>query len=404
MAQHIGTAVRHPGRQSQSGFGLSATRLTLIAILLQAGLSGCDKPANPPAPPKPEPSVVIAQPLLQETTEWDEYTGRIEAVNAVEVRARVSGYLEKVNFVAGAKVKKGDLLFVIDPKPFQAQLNFAAAELERAVSRHELAKNDLARAENLLKAKAISSEEYDARNKGLREAAAAVNSAQANVYSAKLNLEYSEIRAPISGRIGREMVTVGNLVNAGGEATLLTQIVSTDPVYVYVDADEQSVLKYRRQAKSKDSSADLKGTPLQLAVADESDFPHQGRIDYIAPREDAATGTVSIRGVFANPDELLSPGFFARVRLRGGEPYQATLLPDRAIGTDQSQRFVWVVKADNQLEYRKVTLGALIGQQRVIRDGVNADDWVVIEGVQKLKPGMSVKPERITLGDQRGAQ
>ena len=404
MEQHIGRPVRHLVRQSQSGLGISTAYLAVAWISIALGLNGCDKPADPAAAPKPEPSVVVAQPLVQETTEWDEYTGRIEAVNAVEVRARVSGYLEKVNFLAGARVKKGDLLFVIDPKPFQAQLNFASAELERAVSKHELAKNDLARAENLLKAKAISSEEYDARNKGMREAAAAVNSAQANVYSARLNLEYSEIRAPISGRIGREMVTVGNLVNSGGEATLLTQIVSTDPVYVYVDADEQSVLKYRRQAKSKGASADLKGTPLQLAVADESDFPHQGQIDYIAPREDASTGTVSIRGVFANGDELLSPGFFARVRLRGGAPYQATLLPDRAIGTDQSQRFVWVVKADNQLEYRQVSLGARIGQQRVVRDGVSADDWVVIEGVQKLKPGMSVKPERITLTDQRGAQ
>lgn len=366
-----------------------------MAIVLALLMAGCNKSA-PQEPPKMEPNVKVVKPVVQEVTEWDEYTGRIEAVNAVDVRARVSGYLEKVNFIAGAKVNKGDLLFVIDPKPFQAQLNFASAELERAKSRHELAKNDLARAENLLKAKAISTEEYDARQKGLREAAAAVNSAEANVYTAKLNLDYTQIRAPISGRIGREMVTAGNLVSDGGDGTLLTSIVSIDPVYVYIDADEQSVLKYRRHAQQKGrGAADLKGTPAQLAVADESDFPHLGQIDYAAPRENAGTGTLTLRGVFANPDELLSPGFFARVRVRGSEPYQATLLPDRAIGADQSQRFVWVVKTDNQLDYRQVTLGARIGALRVVRGGVSADDWVVVEGVQKLKPGMSVKPERI---------
>jgi len=366
-------------------------------------LTACDQ-ASPQKPPSQEANVKVAQALIQEVTEWDEYTGRIEAIEAVEVRARVEGYLETLHFKAGAKVKKGDLLFVIDPKPFKAQLNYATAELERAKTKHELAKNDLARAENLFKAKAISAEEYDARQKGLRESAAAVTSAEANVYTAKLNLDYTEIRAPISGRIGREMVTVGNLVKGGGEGTLLTQIVSTDPVYVYVDADEKSVLKYRRRAQQQgQASADLKGTEVQLAVADESDFPHRGRLDYIAPQANAATGTVTLRGVFANPDELLSPGFFARMRVRGSDAYQATLLPDRAIGTDQSQRFVWIAKPDNQLEYRRITLGPLLGQMRAIRDGVNADDWVVVEGAQKLRPGMSVKPERITLAGQ-GAQ
>lgn len=377
-----------------------ARRLTTLTGCLVL-LAGCENAQPPAAPPKMEPAVKVAQPLTQETIEWDEYTGRIEAIDAVEVRARVSGYLEKIHFTAGAKVKKGDLLFVIDPKPFKAQLNYATAELERAKTKHELAKNDLQRAENLFEAKAISAEEYDARQKGLRESAAAVTSAEANVYTAQLNLDYTEIHAPISGRIGREMVTVGNLVNAGGDGTLLTQIVSTDPVYVYVDVDEQSVLKYRRRAQQQSQgSADLKGTPVQLAVADETDFPHQGQLDYVAPRASAGTGTVTLRGIFANPDELLSPGFFARLRVRGSDPYQATLLPDRAIGTDQSQRFVWVVKADNQLEYRQITLGARIGQFRAIRDGVQADDWVVVEGGQKLRPGMSVKPERISLSSQ----
>lgn len=377
--------------------------LGLIGAAMQLVLAGCGSAdsATAPATPPP-PAVKIAQPLSRETTEWDEYTGRIEAVNAVDIRARVGGYLDKVNFTAGAKVKKGDLLFQIDPKPLKAQLNYALAELERAKTKRELAKNDLGRAENLFKAKAISAEEYDARNKGLRETAAAVESAEANVYTAKLNLEYTEIRAPINGRVSRELITAGNLVEA--DDTLLTSIVSTDPVYVYVDADEQSVLKYRRHAQQHGKgSADLKGTPVELAVADESGFPHRGQLDYIAPREDAATGTLTLRGIFANPDELLSPGFFARLRVQASASYQAMLLPDRAIATDQAQRFVWVVNQDNQAEYRQVTPGAQIGELRVIRGGLQPNDWVVVEGLQKLKPGAKVNPERTSLVDQ-GAQ
>jgi len=367
----------------------------LLAFVTLVTIAGCGKQNDSGAKPaQAPPSVKIAQPLAQDVTEWDEYTGRIEAVSSVDVRARVSGYLEKVNFKAGEMVKKGDLLFQIDPKPFTAQLNYAEAELERAKTKRELAKNDLVRAESLFRGKAISEEEYDARSKGLREAVATVNSAEANVYTARLNLDFTRIRAPIDGRIGRELITEGNLVSGGGgDATLLTFIVSTNPVYVYVDADERSVLKYRRQ--SKDIGAGQ--TPAQMAVADEADFPHQGLLDYIAPREDSATGTVTLRGVFANPDGLLSPGFFARMRVRGSAPYPALLLPDRAIATDQAQRFVWVVNQENQAEYRKVVLGAPVGQSRVIKEGLKAGEWIVIEGLQKLKPGIKVNPERISL-------
>ncbi len=378
---------------------MQRTRNGLLVATILIAMIGCGNHNDSGSKQAPLPNVKIAQPLSQEVTEWDEYTGRIEAVNSVDVRARVSGYLEKVNFKAGDKVSKGDLLFQIDPKPYTAQLNYAQAELERAKSKHELAKNDLSRAERLFHAKAISEEEYDARSKGLREAAAAIQSAEANAYTARLNLEYTQVRSPIDGRIGRELITVGNVVNGGGgDATLLTFIVSTDPVYVYVDADERSVLKYRRQAKKggRGSLGDEQ-TPVELAVADEVGFPHQGHLDYIAPREDAATGTLSLRGVFANPDELLSPGFFARMRIRQSAPYPAILLPDRAIGTDQAQRFVWVVNQENQVEYRKVELGAHIGQSRVITQGLKSEEWAVIEGIQKLKPGIKVNPERITL-------
>ncbi|MGZ8238259.1 MAG: efflux RND transporter periplasmic adaptor subunit [Methylobacter sp.] len=381
-------------------------RQGLLATVTLMAIAGCGKQTDSDAKPAqgPPPNVKIAQPLTQEVMEWDEFTGHIEAVESVDVRARVSGYLEKVNFKAGAKVKKGDLLFLIDPKPFKAQLNYAEAELERAKSRRDLAKNDQERAERLFRAKAISEEEHDARSTGLYEATAAVKSAEANAYSARLNLEFTQIRAPIDGRIGREQVTEGNLVSGGGaDATLLTFIVSTDPVYVYVDADERSVLKYRRLA-GRQGGIGSGQTPVQLAVADEVDYPHEGKLDYLSPREDAATGTVTLRGVFANPDELLSPGFFARMRVRGTAPYPAMLLPDRAIATDQAQRFVWVVNQDNQAEYRKVVLGAHIGQSRVITEGVKPEEWIVIEGLQKLKPGIKVNPERISVTESKAVK
>ena len=372
--------------------------LSVLPALVALVMIGCGKPADQVAQPAQPPAanVKIAQPLAQDVNEWDEYTGRIEAVSSVDVRARVSGYLEQVNFKAGDKVKKGDLLFLIDPKPFSAQLHYAEAELEQAKAKRELAKNDLERAERLFQGKAISEEEHDARSKGSREAVAAVQSAEANVYTAKLNLEYTKIRAPIDGRIGRELITEGNLVSGGGaDATRLTFIVSTDPVYVYVDADERSALKYLRQSRQDQ-------TPAQLAVADEADFPHQGKLNYISPRADIATGTVTLRGVFANPDGLLSPGFFARMRVRGSTPYPALLLPDRAIAADQAQQFVWVVVQDNQVVYRQVVLGAHIGQSRVITQGLKPDDWVVIDGLQKIRPGIKVNPERISLTDPQG--
>ncbi|MDO9425093.1 MAG: efflux RND transporter periplasmic adaptor subunit [Methylobacter sp.] len=389
-------------KETHMSIVIQRSRIGLLAAVTLMTMIGCENHDDSASKQRPLPNVKIAQALSQEVIEWDEYTGRIEAVNSVEVRARVSGYLEKVNFKAGDRVSKGDLLFQIDPEPFTAQLNYAVAELERAKSRYELAKNDLARAERLFRAKAISEEEHDARSKGLRETLAAVQSAEANVYTARLNLEYTQVRSPINGRIGRELITVGNLVNGGGaDATLLTFIVSTDPVYVYADADERSVLKYRRQAKERGrGSLGEERTPVELAVADELGFPHQGRLDYISPREDAATGTLSLRGVFANPDELLSPGFFARMRIRASVPYPAILLPDRAIGTDQAQRFVWVANQENQVEYRKVALGAHIGQSRVITEGLKPEEWVVIEGIQKLKPGIKVNPERIPLAVQ----
>ena len=390
--------------KGKSGLGLHLFQLGLL-VYISIGIISCDSQSHSDSQAlTPSPNVKIAQPMSQEVIEWDEYTGRIEAVSSVDIRARVSGYLEKVNFKAGARVKKGDLLFEIDPKPFTTQLQYAEAELESAKAKRELAKNDLERAERLFSGKAISEEEHDARSKGSREAISAVQSAEANVNTAKLNLEFTKIRAPIDGRIGRELITEGNLVSGGGgDATRLTFIVSTDPVYVYVDADEHLALKYRRQVHQEViNSKKTEQSLAQLAVSDEADFPHSGYIDYISPRADTATGTVSLRGVFANHDDLLSPGFFARMRVRASVPYAAILVPDRAIATDQAQHFLWVVNEEEKVEYRTVVLGAHIGQSRVIKSGLKSNEWIVIEGLPRLMPGVKVNPERISLTESAG--
>lgn len=374
---------------------------SLLIMLLILLLSGCNQAENPAPPPAqsavpPPTKVKIAQPINQYVTEWDEYTGRIEAVESVDVRARASGYLEKVNFKAGAAVKKGDLLFQIDARPFQAQLNYAVAEWEKIKSQRELAKKDLVRAKNLLQAKAISTEEYDARQKGLQEAMAAVESAQAQVEIAKLNLQFTQVRAPISGRISQELITAGNSVNGGDvQPTLLATIVSMNPVYVSVNVDERAILSYRREANKQ--LRKLEGMQLELGLADEQGFLHEGQLDYVAPMENPVTGTVTVRGVFKNEDELLRPGFFARLRIKGGAPYQALLLPDRAIGTDMADHFIWVMKQDQKVTQRKVVLGKQINELRVISQGLQAGEWVVIEGVQKLKPDSLIEPEKITL-------
>lgn len=361
--------------------------ISFFSILLTA----CNNASNSAAsnPSLPPPNVKVAQAISKEMTQWDEYTGRIEAVNEVQLRARVSGYIEKVQFAAGEKVKKGDLLFLIDNKPYKSQLNYANAEQEKAKVKYELAKNDLARAEKLVAEKAISVEEFDMRSHAVREALATLQSTQASVYAAQLNVSYCEIRAPISGRISREMLTEGNLVNIA-DNTVLATIVSLNPVYVYVDADESAILNYR-----KETHHELNGTPVSLALNGDTKTAFQGHIDYVAPKEDTKTGTIALRGVFDNPDELLRPGFFARMRVQSQAPYQALLLPDKAIGTDQSQHFVWVVKENNQVEYRKVTLGMRDNNLRVIREGVNAQEWIVIDGVQKLRPNTQVNAEHI---------
>ncbi len=369
--------------------------LSIILITCLMLLAACGKNETPNAavaPPKPV--IVASQPLQQEIVEWDEYTGRLQAVESVDIRARVSGYLQQISFKDGGKVKKGDLLFVVDPRPYMAQLHQSKAELDRSKSRLELAQNDVERAQRLLKEQAISEEEYDTRSKNLVQAAASVESSKAAVELAQLNVDFTHIRAPISGRISRKLITEGNLVST--DATVLATIVSVDPIHVYIDADERSVLKYRRlgiEGKRK-SARDFK-IPLEMALIDEKDYPHQGYIDYVDPEINPATGTIRARGVFANTDDLLGAGMFARVRVPGSGKYQALLISDRAIAMDQGKQFVMVVNKDKRAEYRPIQIGHSHDGLRIVTAGLTVDDWVITNGLQFVRPGVEVdvKPE-----------
>jgi RND family efflux transporter MFP subunit len=358
-------------------------------------LSACPQRQAVTAPPPP-PKVTVSQPIAREVVEWDEYTGRLEAVESVDIRARVSGYLQSVHFTDGAVVKKGGLLFVIDPRPYQAELNRVKAALEQAIAQSERAQKDLARVRQLVQSRAVSQEEVDTRAADQRQAEEAVKAGRAAVEAAQLNVEFTQVKAPISGRISREFVTVGNLINGGtADSTLLTRIVSLDPIYCYFDVDERSYLKYSRLWRDgrRTMSREVK-IPVDLGLADETGFPHHGHLDFIDNRLDPNTATMTGRAIVPNPDFTLIPGLFARLRLPGSNQYEALLLPDEAIGTDQTQRFAFVVNDQNTVEYRKVELGPMIDGLRVIRSGLKPEEWVIVTGVQRVRSGSQVDPQQ----------
>jgi RND family efflux transporter MFP subunit len=366
-------------------------RYALSGLLLL--ITACAQ-QQPTAAPPPPPKVTVSQPLNREVVEWEEYTGRLEAVESVEVRARVNGYLQSIHFKNGATVKQGDLLFVVDPRPYQAELERAKAELALANARLERTGKDLARAQMLVRSRAVSEEEVDTRVSDQRQAQESVQAARAMVNAAQLNVEFTQIRAPISGRISRNLVSVGNLINGGTtQSTLLTTIVSLDPIYCYFEADERSYLQGIRQLRNGDRANGRGGKqPVYVALADEEGFPHQGSIDFWDNRLDQNTGTITVRAVLPNPDLLLAPGLFARVRVPAGDKYTALVLPPEALGSDLSQQFVFVVDDQNLVQYRKVTPGPIIDGLRVIRDGIQPDDWVIVKGVQRAKTGAKVDP------------
>ena len=356
-------------------------------------VTACGRQQSPEPPPS---KVTVAHPIERELTDWDEYTARLEAVDSVEVRARVSGYLQAVHFREGSLVKKGDLLFQIDPRPYEAQLHRAEGDLEQANSRVNLAQKNLARVGFLMKSQAISKEEADTRAALVRQAEAGVGTAQAAVDAAKLDVEFTRITAPVSGRISRKLVTEGNLINGGigTQGTLLTTIVSLDPLYVYFEANERDYLKHVRLAKSgaRPNSRDVKN-PVWVGTADEQGFPHEGYMDFVDNQIDRGTGTIQWRAIVPNPDGLLAPGLFVRLRLMGSGKYRALLIPDEAIQSDQAQKFVWVVDDQNRVRYRQVTCGTLHDGLRVVSAGLTPGDRVIVHGVQRARPDAIVEPE-----------
>jgi len=358
------------------------------ALSMALLLAACGQSA-PPAPPPPQ--VTVANPVPQKLIDRDEYVGRFVAIDAVEIRARVSGYLDKIHFTDGQLVKAGDLLFTIDQRPFQAALEQARADLARAKSQADLTAADLTRAETLLQQKTIAEALYDQRVQAKRAADAALQAAEAAVKTAALNLEFTELRAPVTGRIGDRRVSPGNLVP--GNTTLLATIVSTDPIRFEFSFDEASYLRYQRIARAA-GRADERGQklPVQLRLLDEKTFDHKGSIDFVDNVIDTSSGTIRGRAEFANSNALFTPGMFGRITVPGSPEYEALLVPDSAIGTEQIRKFVYVVDAENNVQQKFVELGSLQGTKRVIRSGLDVKDRVVINGLMRARPGTKVTP------------
>lgn len=373
-------------------------RVMLISALTAAVLSGCGN-GGAEAPPPGPPPVSVAPALERQVAEWDEFSGRIEAVESVQLSPRVGGYLQSIHFKYGSMVKKGDLLFQIDPRPFQAEVARAEAALASAKARADLARTELVRAERLLKDSMVARREYDTRASGQRDAEAAVRAAQAALRTARLNLEYTSIRAPISGRIGRAETTVGNLVQGEGPSpTVLTTIVSIDPIYAAFEGDEQVYLKYVAMARGGERpSSRTTPNPVLMGLANEQGFPHTGRMEFVDNRLDPQTGTIRVRAVFDNKDGRLTPGLFARIKLVGSGSYQAVLINDRAVGTDQSKKFVLVLDSENKASYRPVSLGPLVDGLRVVKQGLKAGEVIVVNGIQRVRPGMQVAPQTVSM-------
>jgi len=354
-------------------------------------LAGCKK-APPPQQQGPLPVNVITA-VEKEVTEWDEFTGRIEAVESVDIRPRVSGYITEIHFKAGAMVNKGDLLFVIDPRPYQADLDRAVANQEQAEAQLKLAQIDYKRTEALRQKSVVSPEEFDQKAASLQQAEASVRSAQAARDSAALNLDFTRITSPLTGRVSNERVTAGNLVTAGGADTVLTTVVSVDPFYVYIDADENSLLKYLKLREEGTRKSAVDGQiPAFIELANETGFPHEGYIDFVDNRLDPNTGTQRARGVFKTWNERLAPGFFVRMRIPGGGKYQAVLIDDKVISSQQGVKYVFVVKADNTVEHRNIETGPIFDGKRIVKSGLKDGEKVVSTRLQIVQPGMPVAP------------
>ena len=370
---------------------LSLAALSVVAISL-AAVTGKGGKEGPPGPP-PQ-AVTVAEVPEREVTEWDEFTGRLQAVDQVEIRPRVSGYIKRVAFAEGKEVRKGEVLFEIDPRPYQADLARAEAELARARSAAALAESEVQRAGRLVDLQAISREEFDSRTSAQAQGGATVRAAEAAVQTARLNLEWTRVRSPIAGRVSNALVTEGNLVEAGPpSAAVLTTVVSVDSMYLYFDSDEQTYLRYAGRARSAGGTNwRTARLPVYLGLANETGFPHQGRLDFVDNQVDPASGTIRTRAVFSNRSRALTPGLFARVKLVGTEKTTAALVRDAAIGTDQDRKFVLVVGPGDTLAYRPVVPGRFTDGLRIVTSGLKPGERIVVNGLMRVRPGMKVTP------------
>jgi RND family efflux transporter MFP subunit len=375
-----------------------------IAIALPLALASHDADTAGAAQPQAAqgPQVSVAQVIEQQVTDFQQFTGRIEAVERVELRPRVAGYIESVAFREGAEVRKGDVLFVIDPRPYEATLKHARAELARAQSALRQAHTERERAVKLLALRALSQEEFDARTAGSEKADADVQAAQAAVDAAELDLSFTRVRAPISGVVGKAEITAGNFVNKG--ETLLTRLVSIDPVYVRFEGDEAAYLRQAEYTREQLAAGKRQAPSVWVGLANEEGYPHEGVMVFTDNELDTTTGTIRARARLNNRDRLFTPGLFARVKLGEGASHPAVLIKDAAVSTDQTRRFVYVVKADNSVEYRQVQLGSLHDGLREVRDGLATGERIVVNGLQRVRPGVTVTPQLVAMRDVGNGQ
>lgn len=378
---------------------LRTTALGVMLALSIAVISGCSGQAAEAGMPPP-PEVSAAPVLIKQVSQWDDFSGRVEAVENVDLRPRVSGYIDRVNYDEGQEVRKGDVLFTIDSRSYRAELARAQADLARARSQAELGRSEAARAKKLSELQAISTESYEQRRSAAAEAQANVAAAQAAVDAARLNLEFTQVRAPISGRAGRALVTAGNLVSAGDAASVLTTLVSLDKMHVHFDTDERTFLHYAELArKGERPSENGAGVPVQVGLVGEEGFPHTGVVDFLDNQVDPATGTIRARALLDNADRAFTPGLFARVRVLGSGEFKAILIDDKAVLTDQDRKYVYVVDAKGQAQRKDVELGRTADGLRIVEKGLASGDKVIVSGVQKVFfPGMPVKAKTVTMG------
>ncbi|MFL4365201.1 efflux RND transporter periplasmic adaptor subunit [Enterobacter asburiae] len=381
-------------QKTWGNYHLNALGVMLLSVLLV----GCDNSVAQNAAP-PAPAVSAADVVVKSISQWDSFNGRIEAVESVQLRPRVSGYIDKVNYTDGQEVKKGEVLFTIDDRTYRAALEQAQANLARAKTQASLAQSEANRTDKLVNTNVVSREEWEQRRSAATQAQADIRAAQAAVDAAQLNLDFTKVTAPIDGRASRAMITSGNLVTAGDTASVLTTLVSQKTVYVYFDVDESTYLHYQNLARSgQGASSNHTALPVEIGLTGEEGYPHQGKVDFLDNQLSPGTGTIRMRALLDNAQRQFTPGLFARVRLPGSAEFKATLIDDKAVLTDQDRKYVYIVDKEGKAQRRDITPGRLADGLRIVRQGLNPGDKVIVEGLQKVfMPGMPVNAKTVAM-------